>query len=135
MYRIHTAVDFCYGHRLLGYEGPCQHLHGHNARAEVILRGDTLDHRNFLYDFSELKDCLSEWVHKNFDHRMLLNKSDPVVLALRELGEPVVLFDTNPTAEAIAKKIHDFFVEKNLPVEEVKVWENQKAWVSYGENS
>ena len=37
MYRVSKSVSFCYGHRLLNYQGKCQHLHGHNARAVITL--------------------------------------------------------------------------------------------------
>ena len=39
MFRVTREIEFCYGHRLLNYEGKCRHLHGHNGRAVITLRG------------------------------------------------------------------------------------------------
>ena len=42
MYSVTKRIDFCYGHRLLDYDGICKHPHGHNALAEVEVRTGTL---------------------------------------------------------------------------------------------
>ena len=39
MFRVTREIFFCYGHRLLNYEGKCRHLHGHNGRAVITLEG------------------------------------------------------------------------------------------------
>ena len=48
MYSVTKRIDFCYGHRLLDYDGVCKHPHGHNAVAEIEVRTDTLDKRNMV---------------------------------------------------------------------------------------
>ena len=40
MYSVTKRIDFCYGHRLLDYDGICKHPHGHNAVAEIEVRTD-----------------------------------------------------------------------------------------------
>ena len=37
MFRVTREIDFCYGHRLLRYDGKCKHLHGHNGRAVISI--------------------------------------------------------------------------------------------------
>ena len=37
MFRVTRQIDFCYGHRLLNYEGKCRYLHGHNGRAVIVI--------------------------------------------------------------------------------------------------
>lgn len=54
-YSVTKRIDFCYGHRLLEYDGVCKHPHGHNAVAEIEVRTDTLDNRNMVCDFSDIK--------------------------------------------------------------------------------
>ena len=39
MYSVTKRIDFCDGHRLLDYDGICKHPHGHNAVAEISVRG------------------------------------------------------------------------------------------------
>ena len=41
MYSVAKRIEFCYGHRLLDYNGVCAHPHGHNAVAELEIRSDT----------------------------------------------------------------------------------------------
>lgn len=115
----------------MSYEGPCMHPHGHNGRAEIYLAGDQLDQRHILYEFGDLKELIKTWIDSELDHKMLLRKDDPLVSPLKELGEPVYLFDTNPTAEAIAKLIYDYCALKKLPIEEVRVWETESSWAAY----
>ena len=38
MYAVTKRIEFCYGHRLLDYDGVCKHPHGHNAVAEIEVR-------------------------------------------------------------------------------------------------
>src|SRR5690349_7952804 len=50
MYVVTKRIEFCYGHRLLDYDGVCKHPHGHNAVAEIDVRTDELDKRNMVAD-------------------------------------------------------------------------------------
>ena len=131
MYRVCKVIHFCYGHRLMNYDGPCMHPHGHNGRVEIYLASEQLDQRHILFEFGELKEVLKGWIDEQLDHKMLLRRDDPLVKPLQELGEPVYLFDTNPTAEAIARLIYDHAIAKKLPVEEIRVWETESSWAAY----
>ena len=55
MYSVTKRIDFCYGHRLLDYDGVCKHPHGHNATVEIEVRTGSLDNRNMVCDFSDIK--------------------------------------------------------------------------------
>jgi len=78
VYRVAKEINFCYGHRLLNYDGKCKHLHGHNGRAVVTLEGRELDERGMLVDFSDVKLQIGQWIDDNLDHRMLLHRDDPI---------------------------------------------------------
>jgi len=132
MFRISRQIDFCYGHRLLNYEGKCRHLHGHNGRALITIEASGLDGRGMVLDFSEIKRVISRWIDDNLDHRMLLCRDDPAVPVLQKLGEPVFLMDANPTAENIARLIFDFAVAEGFPVTEVVLWETPNCSATYG---
>ena len=131
MYRVTRQIDFCYGHRLLNYDGKCKHLHGHNGRAVIAIEAPLLDDRGMVLDFSEIKRVVSRWIDENLDHRMILNRDDPAVSVLQELGEPLHLIDVNPTAENIAKLIFDFAEGKGYPVVGVDLWETRQCYASY----
>ena len=79
MFRVTRQIDFCYGHRLLNYDGKCKYLHGHNGRAIITIESEKLDERGMVLDFSDIKRVVSGWIDENLDHRMILHRDDPVV--------------------------------------------------------
>ena len=131
MFRVTREIDFCYGHRLLNYEGKCRHLHGHNGRAVISIEGPELDDRGMVLDFGDIKKAVSTWIDDNLDHRMILCREDPVVPILQEMGEPLFLTDHNPTAETIAKLIFDGNVSAGVPIVEVRLWETPRCYATY----
>ena len=134
MYSVTKLIDFCYGHRLLDYDGICKHPHGHNAVAEIEIRAEKLDGRNMVCDFSDIKRVVKGWIDQALDHKMLLRHDDPLVKALQELGEPMYLLDSNPTVERIARLIYEYARGQGLPVVRVKVWETPTSFAEYGES-
>ena len=131
MYRVTREIAFCYGHRLLNYDGKCRHLHGHNGRAIIVLEAPDLDARGMLVDFTDIKRHVQRWIDETLDHNMLLCKDDPILPVLREREERVFVMDVNPTAENIARLIFDKTAECGLPVVEVILWETESCNASY----
>jgi len=131
MYRVSREIEFCYGHRLLNYEGKCRYLHGHNGKAVISIESDKLDTRGMVLDFSDIKHVVSKWIDDHLDHRMILNRQDPVVPVLEEMNEPLHLIDSNPTAENIARLIYDYTASQGFPVVEVLLWETPKCFATY----
>jgi 6-pyruvoyltetrahydropterin/6-carboxytetrahydropterin synthase len=131
MYTVTRRIEFCYGHRLLNYDGKCRFLHGHNGVAVVTSAAEALDERGMVVDFADIKRDVSQWIDENLDHRMILNRRDPVVTRLQELGEPLYLLDVNPTAENIARLIFDYAVSQGFPVKSVTLWETPQCFATY----
>ena len=131
MFRVTKEIDFCYGHRLLNYDGKCRHLHGHNGRAVITLESTGLDSLGMVMDFTAIKQILGRWIDDALDHRMLLHRDDPIIPELRRQGEPFVELDVNPTAENLAKMIFDYAVSHDLPVVEVTLWETENSFATY----
>jgi len=131
MYRVSREIQFCYGHRLLDYEGKCRHLHGHNGRLLVTFESAALDRRGMVLDFTDIKDRISRWVDEQLDHRMILNAQDPVVPSLERLGEPMCLIEANPTAENIARMVFEYAQGCGFPVVEGSLWETPKCAAVY----
>jgi len=130
-YRVTVRIDFCYGHRLLDYEGACAHPHGHNGRAEITLEAEDLDGRGMVMDFGDVKREMKAWIDHRMDHQMLVRTDDPLVAWLESHGEPHWALDVNPTAETIARLIHDHAVERGYPVVEVRLWETPTSYATY----
>ena len=131
MYSVIKRIDFCYGHRLLDYEGICKHPHGHNAVAEIEIRTSALDKRSMVYDFGDVKRIVKGWIDQEIDHKMILREDDPLVEPLRQLGEPVFLVESNPTVERIARLIFEHVKNVGLPVVRVKVCETPTSSATY----
>jgi 6-pyruvoyltetrahydropterin/6-carboxytetrahydropterin synthase len=131
MFQVTRELRFCYGHRLLNYDGKCRHLHGHNGRALITLETPRLDPLGMVVDFSTIKKVVGGWIDAHLDHRMILHRDDPVLPHLQAQGEPVFLVDVNPTAENIAKLIYEYAAAQGFPVIEVRLWETEDSYAVY----
>jgi len=131
VYTVTRRIEFCYGHRLLHYEGKCRHLHGHNGVAIVELAAEALNGKGMVLDFGEIRDRIKGWIDSELDHRMILSKDDPALASLQALGEPVHVIDANPTAEAIAQLIFNRCRAEGFPVTRVQLWETPNCCATY----
>ena len=128
MFKVVKRLDFCYGHRLMDYEGKCAHPHGHNGIIEVEFSSETLDERGMVIDFVDIKKEVKAFLDHEMDHKMLLRQDDPLVKVLKEMGEPVFVMQDNPTAENIAQVVYNYAVSRGLAVTSVKLWETRTSY-------
>ncbi|MBD1423872.1 6-pyruvoyl trahydropterin synthase family protein [Sphingobacterium chuzhouense] len=129
--------DISCGHRVVGHEGKCRFLHGHNYRIHFTVAADQLDEVGRVVDFSVIKTALCEWLEEHFDHKFLIWEKDELLPQLHEVsGESLVVVPFNPTAENIAQ----YLVErigpqqlKDYPVRLIscKVEETAKCSATY----
>lgn len=109
--------DISCGHRVVGHEGKCRHLHGHNYRIHFHCEADTLDDVGRVIDFSVIKEKLCMWVENSWDHKFLVWEKDSMMSAMHGLinngdyslkqdrdyfNQSLVWLNFNPTAENIA---------------------------------
>ena len=121
LYRISITSRFSGAHRLKGYPGSCEGLHGHNWRVRVVVKTGTLDQLGMSIDFNILSAFVGQVVGE-LDHTDLATHTE-----FRE---------KNPTAENIASYIHREIMKRlppGLSMEEVEVWETDDFSVSYSE--
>lgn len=136
--------DFSCGHRVVGHEGKCAHLHGHNYRVHFHVesaavhfdkprrqfQGDQrLDEVGRVVDFSVIKALLCDWLENHWDHKMLLWTQDPVYKVLYDIDDFSPLLDReaddvidslvavpfNPTAENMAEYLLTVVGPAQLP--------------------
>lgn len=105
--------DISCGHRVVGHEGKCQHLHGHNYRIHFKIGAQQLDDIGRVLDFSVIKSKLCMWLEENWDHKFLAWDKDPVMKQIHDacwesgafqytkqtLSDSIVWVPFNPTAE------------------------------------
>ena len=95
--------DISMGHRVVGHENKCRHLHGHNYRIHFVCEADQLDALGRVIDFGLINDRLCQWLEEHWDHRMMIWSEDPLLPELQRLvpGD-LCIVPFNPTAEQIA---------------------------------
>ncbi|NKB70355.1 MAG: 6-carboxytetrahydropterin synthase [Candidatus Latescibacteria bacterium] len=97
-------IQFCAGHRVLGHEGKCAFMHGHNYVALLHARAPSLDSVGRVIDFSVLKERLGGWIEDQWDHGFIhKDDDDQVARALESVpGQKRFTMEANPTAENMA---------------------------------
>lgn len=133
--------DFSCGHRVVGHEGKCKLLHGHNYRVHFTAVASVLDSVGRVVDFSVLKSTLCQWLEDNWDHRFLAWSEDPVLFHLGSasdhddvnevIGASIVFVPFNPTAERMAAYLLEVIGPNVLPghvrLTEVMIEETRKC--------
>ncbi len=133
MFEVIQEIPFCYGHRLLHYQGKCARLHGHNGVAAITLARGALDAQGMVVDFGDVDAKVRAWIESTLDHRLLLHREDPVIPSLRQLQEPFVELPFNPTAENIARMIFEQAKKEGFPVTQVRLTEIAGSVATYAE--
>lgn len=131
MFRVTKELAFCFGHRLMHYNGKCRQLHGHNAKAVVTVAANELDDQGMVSDFSGLRRHIGDWVDRTLDHKLVLHQDDPLVPVLRQMGDPVFAIPDHPTTENLAKLIFEHVEAEGYPVVEVTLWETPTSYATY----
>lgn len=103
--------DISCGHRVVGHEGKCRFLHGHNYRVIFHCEAEELDQIGRVIDFGMMKARLCMWLENAWDHKFLAWEEDKVIVAMLGCLETdeslivqnsIVLVPFNPTAENMA---------------------------------
>ncbi|MBN1257651.1 MAG: 6-carboxytetrahydropterin synthase QueD [Planctomycetes bacterium] len=119
MYELTIETDFAAAHRLNGYDGPCENLHGHNWKVLVAVRSQVVNNLQMVMDFKDLKALVNP-ILDGFDHKYL-NEIPP--------------FDTeNPTTERISRHLAELLAGKlpeGIKVARIQVWESDRASAAY----
>ena len=135
MYLVRIEVTFDSGHRLLNYDGKCAYPHGHTYRAEIFISAKALDSVGLVFDFTELKGRIKDWVDINWDHAFLVNSGDSELIgALTSVSKNrLYLFSQeNPSCEVIAREL--FLQVKRLcsiAPSKVRVWESLNQYAEF----
>ncbi len=120
MHEITRYHDFSMGHRVVGHEGKCRFLHGHNYRIHFTCIGEGLDDLGRVIDFGVIKGVLCQWLEDNWDHKMVLWSQDPICAIYHDpmlpteerlVADSIVEVPFNPTAENIG----EYLVETIAP--------------------
>lgn len=147
-FKVERYHDICCGHRVVGHEGKCRHLHGHNYRIHFTCQADNLDSIGRVIDFSVVKERLCMWLEENWDHKFLAWEKDKVMeYATKTMvnfnfvedyfEDSMVFVPFNPTAENIAQYLVEVIGPQQLEgtgirLVSVRVDETAKCSASFG---
>lgn len=129
MFELEVKCTFDAAHRVEGYPGKCDRLHGHTWTIAAKVQGKELDELGMLVDFKLLNQTLKD-VAATLDHRCL--------------NELPMFEDVNPTAENIARYVYremrksEIFrsaSNRSVRLAEVLVWESAHSAVRYFEEA
>ncbi len=129
MFELEVKCTFDAAHRVEGYPGKCDRLHGHTWTIAAKVQGKELDELGMLVDFKLLNQTLKD-VAATLDHRCL--------------NELPMFEDVNPTAENIARYVYRAMREseifrgasnRSVRLAEVLVWESAHSAVRYFEEA
>jgi 6-pyruvoyltetrahydropterin/6-carboxytetrahydropterin synthase len=121
MFRLTVKDSFSAAHRLENYHGKCEELHGHNFSVEATFQGNVLNSEGMLVDFKILKGYLSR-VLDALDHKYV--NEIPFFRERASSSEYMAMY--------IFDELRGFLPDEKVSLEEVKVWESEKACVTYG---
>jgi 6-pyruvoyltetrahydropterin/6-carboxytetrahydropterin synthase len=114
--------SFAAAHKLEAYHGKCEELHGHNFHVEAFFSGTELNREGMVIDFKILKGYLTQ-VLDILDHKYL--NEIPFFNEKASSSEYIAMF--------LFGRLTELTKGSAVSVKEVKVWESDKAGVSYHE--
>ena len=120
MFELTVISDFSAAHRLRGYTGKCENLHGHNWKVSVVVESKDLNRIGIVMDFKDIKKELNNVLEK-LDHK--------------DLNNLVFFKKINPSSENIASfiysRISSKLKDKGVKIKKVSVWETDTSCASY----
>lgn len=121
MYTVKVDAAFEAAHRVDGYPGKCNRLHGHSWIVQAQVSGTELDELGMLVDFKVVKAVLND-ILDMLDHRYL--------------NELEHFSKQNPTAENLARFVFEELekheaLQGEAKLKSVEVWESPKTSVIY----
>ncbi|MBI3008451.1 MAG: 6-carboxytetrahydropterin synthase QueD [Candidatus Omnitrophica bacterium] len=120
MFELTVISDFSAAHKLRGYAGKCENLHGHNWKVSVVVESKDLNRLGIVMDFKDIKKELNKVLEK-LDHK--------------DLNKLVFFKKINPSSENIASfiysRISSKLKDKGVNVQKVSVWETDTSCATY----
>ncbi|MBT4917646.1 6-carboxytetrahydropterin synthase QueD [Candidatus Peregrinibacteria bacterium] len=109
---LHVKFDFAASHFLTDYNGKCEHLHGHNYKLVITVKGEKKND-GLVQDYTEIKKIVREHIIEKLDHKHLNNVVD------------------NPSSEHLAIFIWEE-LKTHLPLlKKVALYETEQQFCEY----
>jgi len=120
MFTLCVKDSFAAAHRLVGYKGKCEELHGHNFTVEVSVAGERLQDDGMLLDFAILKSHLHE-VLDALDHKFI--NDIPFFSGHASSAEYIAMYVFSEMDKRVSNE--------HVSMKNVRVWESDRAFAAY----
>ena len=120
MFTLCVKDSFAAAHRLVGYKGKCEELHGHNFAVEVCVAGNELQEDGMLIDFAVLKQHLGK-VLDVLDHKYI--NDIPFFSGRASSAEHIAVY--------IFSEMEKHIGDDRISIKTVRVWESDRACATY----
>lgn len=137
--QITRKIVFHAGHMLKDDKSKCYHPHGHEYVLECTVEGpiqEEGEESGMVINFGNLKEIMMEMVHDVFDHKFILQRTDPradkFIEAVGEEG--VVLLNWTPTAENLVGLCFHVVGSKlpnGVEIVKARLQETLNCWAEY----
>ena len=143
---ITKTIEIDMGHRVPNHKSKCRNLHGHRYKIEVgvddkiVIEKGSSD-EGMVIDFGDLKQIMTDYLDRVFDHGLVLYKHDPLLYILinDDVGKDLKIINVKfiPTAENLAsywyKELKELLKLRSIKIAHVKVWETPTSTAEYYE--
>ncbi len=120
MFTLCVKDSFAAAHRLIGYKGKCEELHGHNFIVEIRVAGETLQDDGMLIDFAVLKGHLHD-ILEGLDHKYI--NDIPFFSQRASSAENIAMY----VFSEMDKRVSD----GRVSMKSARVWESDRAFACY----
>lgn len=137
--RITKEFRFEGAHALRGYEGKCQHIHGHSYLLYVTVEGtpDAAEGKHgsgMILDFKIVKNIVNQTIIEKFDHALVMQEGTPLTAEIEAAYGNVVVVPFRPTSENMISLFAEE-ISKALPSQaklySLKLYETVGSYVEW----
>ena len=115
----------------------CKFLHGYSLQFKFTFQAGELDERNWVVDFGGLKP-LKAWLEETFDHKVVLDREDPMLYKFAELenaGLAEITILDGVGVEMFAKHAYNFADKLVRDMTNGRCWVTEVECAEHGANS
>lgn len=128
------ASEFSCVFRQWKAESHCRFLHGYAIEIEITLEAESLDDRNWVFDFAGFRD-LREKMKEFFDHKVIVAQDDPLIdrfFDLESMGLAQIVVMENVGIEAFSEFVAGMTknwlseaTDRNIRIASIQIREHQ----------
>lgn len=139
MLTITKIFRFEMAHALYGYNGPCQHIHGHTYELHVSVTASSpeqgyIEAPGYMVDFKELKQIVTAAILTQLDHKLCLSQAYMEANGVVVKTANLLLFEAEPSVENLLLYIRHRLQQQLAPairLYALKLYETKDSYATW----